>query len=249
MKKLIILTLFLFGARAATAQDVPDLEKAMKYEVNIPVEVIKKVPIPKGYHEGLLFDGKNIWVNNGQKINTWIVDPETGKVLSEITPPGTFTEGITASNDNRYWVTDWDERKLYRVVIKDNKMEPDYEISLAPARPTGVVWTGEKLYLITWTRGMGTEYHLMQLDENERMSRKMRIKRIHEPSQLAWDGKYLWITSWFSQRVYKVDINTFKVLGSFKSPAKDTTGIAYDGEYFWITGTYADLYKIKVGKN
>jgi glutamine cyclotransferase len=248
MKKLVILTLFVLSARLAAAQDVPELEKAERYETNIPVKVIKRVPLPKGYHEGLLFDGKNIWVNNGEKINTWIVDPETGEVLSEIIPPGTFTEGITVSNDPRYWVTDWDEKKLYRVAIKDNKMESDYEISLEPARPTGVVWTGEKLYVITWTRGMGTRYHLMQLDKNERMFRKMLIKGIHEPSQLAWDGKHLWITSWFSQRVYRVDVDTFRVLGSFRSPAKDTTGIAWDGEYFWITGTYADLYKVKVGK-
>ena len=242
----LALTLILL-AHTAFSAEVPTLKRAKDYKANIPVRVIKKVPLPRGYHEGLLFDGKHIWVNNGEKGKTWIVDPDTGEVTSEIEPAGTFTEGITAYGDGTFWVTDWDEKKLYRVTIKDNKMEPEYDISLDPARPTGVVWTGENLYVITWTRGVGgTSYHLMQLGEQEHMFSKLRIKRIYEPTQLAWDGKYLWITSWYSQLVYKVDVNTFKILGSFESPVSDTTGIAWDGKHFWLTGTYSALYQLEL---
>lgn len=226
--------------------EVPDLKKAEDYKSNINIEVVKKVPLRKGYHEGLFYDGENIWVNNGENINTWVVSTKDGSVVREIKPIGTFTEGITASGDGRYWVTDWNVKKLYRVTIEKDKMLADYEISLDPARPTGVIWTGRELYVMTWTRGMGTKYHLMQLDENEHMFRKMRIKGIPEPSQLAWDGKYLWVTSWYNQRVYKLDVDSFKVLGSFQSPAKQATGIVWDGAYFWITGTYDDLYKVRI---
>ncbi|MFQ5953007.1 MAG: hypothetical protein ACE5JK_06355, partial [Candidatus Omnitrophota bacterium] len=166
----------------------------------------------------------------------------------EIKSIGTFTEGITAYGDGTFWLTDWEAKKIYRVTIKEGKMSVEYEIELDPAHPAGVVWTGENLYMITWTRGMGTTYHLMQLDENERMFRKMRIKRIHEPAHLAWDGSHLWITSWYSQLVYKIDVETFKIVGSFRSPAPDATGITWDGEHFWITGTRADLYQLEVGE-
>ncbi|MFC1644048.1 YncE family protein [Candidatus Omnitrophota bacterium] len=249
LKTILTAVIFFTLAAGPALSEVPDLKKAKEYESRIPVEVIEKIPLSKGYHEGLYFDGKNVWVSNGKKGNTWVVDPATGDIVSEIESVGPFTEGITSAGDGTYWVTDWEEKKLYRVKIEEGKMIPEYDISLEPAHPTGVVWTGEKLYIITWTRSaMGTTYHLMQLNKEEHMSREMRIKRIYEPAHMVWDGRHLWITSWYSQRVYKVDVNTFKVLGSFESPAKDTTGIAWDGEYFWITGSHAALYKIKVGK-
>ena len=244
---IITFSISLFSFSFCNAE-VPDLERAESYQSDIPVKVIKRVPLPRGYHEGLFWDGENIWVNNGEKINTWVVDPDTGKVLSEIIPPGTFSEGITMADDGSFWTTDWDEKKLYRVKIEAGKMEVEYDISLEPAYPTGVVWTGKKLYVLTWERGLGTKYYLMQLSDKERMSRKMRIKRIHEPSQLAWDGKHLWVTSWFSQLIYKIDVDTFRALGSFKSPVSDTTGIAWDGKYFWITGTRSDLYQVELQK-
>jgi glutamine cyclotransferase len=222
------------------------VERSGAYRAGIPVEVIGKIPLPKGYKEGLYFDGENIWVNNGKNINTWIVSP-SGEMLSEITPPGTFSEGITDSSfSGKYWITDWDAKKLYRVSIENGKMLPEIEISLAPALPTGVTRIGDMLYVLTWTRGLGTKYHLLQLDKNGAILRKMRIRGISEPSQITYDGRYLWITSWYNRRVFQVDPRDFKVMGHFNSPAKETTGIAWDGEFFWITGTYDDLYKIRV---
>ena len=230
--------------------EVPKLTRNRDYDGKIPTQVIRRISLPEGYHEGLYFDGKNIWVSNGKGIETWILDPKTGEIVDRLQPVGSFTEGITPAGDGTFWMTDWDEKKLYRVTITPDGMSTEYEISLEPANPAGVLWTGEDLYVITWTRGpTGTKYHLMQLNENERMSKKMNIKGIYEPAHLAWDGEYLWITSWYNRRVYKVDINDFSVLGSFRSPAAKTTGIAWDGESFWITGTYADLYRVKIGEN
>ncbi len=244
----LILAFLLTPARAAFSE-VPDLKKAKEYDAKIPIKVVREIPLPKGYHEGLFYDGQHMWVCNGEKGNIWLVDLGTGAVDSEIEPPGTFTEGVTLSGKGTFWVTDWDEKKLYRVKVEDDKMVVDYDISLEPAHPTGVVWTGKNLYVITWTRGVtGTTYHLMQMDEDERLFRKMRIKRIHEPAHLAWDGHYLWITSWYSRLVYKVDVETFRVLGSFRSPAVAPTGITWDGQYLWITGTRAGLYQVEVGK-
>ncbi|MBD3379885.1 MAG: hypothetical protein GF408_05425 [Candidatus Omnitrophica bacterium] len=244
-KMLAILVVVALFNVTTHAEDVPSLKKSEEYH-DIPVKVVKEVPLPKGWHEGLYFDGENMWVNNGEGINTWIVDVATGEVISEIEPVGTFSEGITPAGDGTYWVTDWETKKLYRVKITDGRMENLYDILLEPSRPTGVVWTGEHLYVITWTRGLGTRYHIMELTENERMVRKMRIRGIHEPSQMAWDGKHLWITSWYTKRVYRVDIENFRVLGSFRSPTSETTGIAWDGEYLWVTGTRSGLFQVEI---
>ena len=234
---------------AQDAQKAAAAQPAGKLEA-IPVKVLKKISLPKGYHEGLYFDGKNIWVNNGKKGKTWVVDPGSGAVLSEIAPVATFTEGLTRKKDGDYFVTDWDTMKLYRSRVEDGRMVADSEVySFAPAHPTGVVWTGAHLFVITWTRGAGTQFHLLQMEETGRLLRKMRIKWMQEPAHLAWDGKYLWITSWYSRLVYKIDIGAWKIIGCFRSPVSDATGIAWDGQYLWLTGTSGDLYQLQVGSN
>jgi hypothetical protein len=69
---------------------------------------------------------------------------------------------------------------------------------------------------------------------------------MQEPCQLAWDGKYLWMSSWYDRRVYKVDVERMEAIGYFCSPVERTTGIAWDGKYLWLTATHGDLYKIEI---
>ena len=76
-----------------------ELKRSPEYRSKIPIKVIKKVPLPKGYHEGIYLDGDNIWVSNGEGKKTWIVDPGTGEVISEIEPSGDFTEAVTKAAD------------------------------------------------------------------------------------------------------------------------------------------------------
>ena len=67
-----------------------------------------------------------------------------------------------------------------------------------------------------------------------------------EPAHMAWDGRYLWITSWYYRNVYKVNPDTWTIISYFLAPCNKPTGIAWDGKYLWITGTYADLYKVEL---
>jgi hypothetical protein len=212
----------------------------------IKTSIVKRVPVPKGYHEGLYYDGKNIWLTNGKLGDCWIVDPSSGAVISKITPLGTFAEALVKGEGESYFFTDWDEKKLYKVRLEDGKMIEESSRSLAPGRPAGAVWTGERLYVITWTRGMGTKFDLLEADKDLNILRRTRIARIEEPAHMTWDGRRLWISSWYSKRVYKIDIENMKVLGSFVSPVNLTTGIAWDGAYMWVTGTNSDLYQVEI---
>lgn len=213
----------------------------------IPAKVLKKISIPKRYHEGLYFDGKNIWVNNGEKGKTWVVDTSSGSIVKEIEPAGTFTESVTSRDGNRLFVTDWELKKIYAARVVDGRMVAESEASVAPAHPAGAIWNGVNLFVITWTRSLyGTKFHLLKMDEKFNTLSKFRIKNIAEPAHLAWDGRNLWIACWYTQRVFKMDNLGQKILGYFKSPAANTTGVAWDGANFWVTGTYADLYKIEL---
>jgi len=244
---ILIIALDIFAFPEAPVPEVKVLKKAKNYQSMIPAKRIRKIALPKGYHEGLLIDGDNIWVNNGEGQNTWVVDLASGSVVSEIEPVAAFSEGITAAGSGKYWITDWTAKKLYRVKIEEKRMIAESEVSLAPSRPTGVVWNGRHLYLLTWTRGiLGTRYHLLKMDEEGNVLDKFRIEDISEPSQMAWDGEHIWISSWFDRRVYKIDIEAAEIKGYFRSNIKNLTGIAWDGKSFWATGTKADLYQIEL---
>ena len=221
------------------------LKYARDYK-KLKARVTGRIELPKGYHEGLLIEGDNILIANGDGGKIWAVNRSSGRVVSEIEPIAGFTEALSGKSPGIYFTTDWDEEKLYEAKIENGRMLPLKEMSVSPAHPAGAAWTGEKLYVITWTRGMGTKFDLLELDGDMNLLRKVRIKDIQEPCQMAWDGKDLWITSWFYRLVYRIDINTLKITGRFVSPISKTTGIAWDGQQMWLTGTYADLYRLEI---
>jgi len=221
--------------------------KNSKHVESIPFEVVKRVRLPRGYHEGLFLDSGRIWVANGKKGKIWVIDPSSGKVLNNIEPISGFTEGITSMPNGNLFVTDWDEQKLYLAKKEGDRLLPKSEVDLKPSLPAGVVWNDSNLYVIAWTRGFGTKFDLLEMDSNGALIRRIPIKSIMEPAHLAWDGNNLWITSWYSKIVYKIDIAKWEVVGKFISPVSAPTGIAWDGRYLWLTGTHGDLYQLKVG--
>lgn len=214
----------------------------------IPTKKIKQIKLPEGYHEGLCVRKNAIYVNNGENKNTWLVDLKSEEVISDIKPVGTFSEGISYAGNNKYWITDWDTKKLYLVRIEKSSMISDFEISFEPSYPTGVVWTGKHVYVMTWTIGIETDYHLIKLDSKGNVLQKFKIETISEPSQITWDGKNLWMSSWSERRVYRVDAEKMEITGYFKSEIEKTTGIACDKGRFWITGTREDLYLIELNE-
>ena len=212
----------------------------------IKAKMVKKITLPKGYHEGLFYDGANIWVNNGMGGKTWVIDLSSGGLLSQISPVAGFTEGLTKRSEGVYFLTDWYEKKVYCVNIDGKKMAEESSVSVAPAYPAGVVWNGTKLFVITWTRGLGTKFDLLEMDEKLNLIKKIRIGNMQEPCQMAWDGKNLWMTSWYTRKVYRIDSDKWEITGYFPSPVSQTTGIAWDGKDLWLTGTSADLYELEV---
>ena len=213
----------------------------------IKARVVTKIKIPKWYHEGLYFDEKDIWVNNGKRGDTWIVDTGTGKITRKIKPAGSFTEAITRKDKDTFFVTDWDAEKVYTSKIEGDNMYALSEKSVEPAYPAGAVWNGSNLFVVTWTRSLtGTKFHLLKMDADMNILSRLEIVKILEPAHLAWDGKYMWISCWYSKRIYKVDIEKLEMLGYLKSPAAKTTGIVWEGKYLWVTGTHDSLYKMEL---
>ncbi|MBF0217430.1 MAG: hypothetical protein HQL30_10605 [Candidatus Omnitrophica bacterium] len=212
----------------------------------LSVKSIRVIKLPKGYHEGLFINGEEIWVANGQKLPIWVIDKTTGEVIRTIEPTATFTEGITRDDKGEIWTTDWDTQNLYRVNIINDRFVPAESVSFGPSHVAGTVFAAGNIYVLTWTRGLGTKYHLNKFDMSGELKEKLRIENIPEPSQLAWDGKYLWMSSWFNRRVYFIDPATNEVKGYISTKLDRTTGIAWDGKYLWATGTSEDLVQFEI---
>ncbi len=247
MKAALIIGLLLFELACVRHAHAETLKISNRYRA-IPVRVIEKIKLPKWYHEGLFYDGSNVWVINGKGGKIWVIDISSGTVKSEIEPIASFTEALVKKGDDIFYITDWYEKKIYRARIENNKVIAISSVSVVPSYPAGAIWIDQRLFVIIWTRGFGTKFDLLEMDEKMNMVRKIAVKHIHEPAHLAWDGENLWITSWFSKKIYKVDINEWAITGSFRSPVSRATGIAWDGKYLWLTGTYGNLYKIEIVK-
>lgn len=231
----------------AVSAEETELTAAKDYRV-LPGRIVKKIILPKGYHEGLFYDGKSIWVCNGKGLKTWVVDPDSGKILTELKPATGFTEAITRSAaDSELYMTDWTDEKLYRVKLDGDRIIPGPDVSFSPAHPAGVIWADGRFFVITWTRGsLGTKFDILEMDASLSIKTKIAADSIQEPSQLAWDGKYLWVSSWYSKLIYKVDIRQRTIVAVVKSPVRRTTGIAWVEGYLWVTGTAGHLYKMEV---
>ena len=242
---LAILIIISFGAAySQTTTHKLVREKGLK---PFPVKVIKQIALPKSYHEGIYLDGKLVWVSNGMQGDIWVVDPSSGAVVETIKSIAGFTEAVTGGPDGKFYVTDWDEKKLYSAALEGGEFAALPVMSFEPSHPAGVIWNGENFFVLTWTRGLsGTKFHLLKLDGACNVLAKVVVNTIQEPSQLAWDGANLWISSWYDERVYRVDVNSWAITGFFVSPVPKTTGIAFDGSSIWLTGTSSDLYELEI---
>ncbi|OGD13291.1 MAG: hypothetical protein A2V76_01395 [Candidatus Aminicenantes bacterium RBG_16_63_14] len=53
------------------------------------------------------------------------------------------------------------------------------------------------------------------------------------PAGLTFDGTYLWLADDYTDKIYKIDPETGKVVSSFESPGHHPEGLAWDGKCLW----------------
>ena len=69
----------------------------------------------------LAHDGTHLWVSNRMKDELYMVQPDSGKVLGIVKAPGPYPAGL-AWADGHLWNVDFQTRKVYGIVIRDDPM-------------------------------------------------------------------------------------------------------------------------------
>ena len=65
------------------------------------------------------------------------------------------------------------------------------------------------------------------------------------PTELAWDGEYLWVAENDLDKIHKIDPSTGAVIYSFDAPGDEPSGLTWDGLYLWSADWIKDkIYKI-----
>ena len=53
------------------------------------------------------------------------------------------------------------------------------------------------------------------------------------PTDLAWDGEYLWVAENDLDKIYQINSSTGVVIHSFNAPGSEPSGLTWDGLYLW----------------
>ncbi|MHC4128297.1 MAG: transglutaminase domain-containing protein [Planctomycetota bacterium] len=73
----------------------------------------------------LAFDGRYLWISNRLDDELYLVDPETGWVISILPSPGPYPGGVAWHGD-QLWNVDFQDRALRRISVRD---EPHYMLA------------------------------------------------------------------------------------------------------------------------
>ena len=79
---------------------------------------------------------------------------------------------------------------------------------------------------------------LYQLDLDGNLIRNIDVSGIDTAIQdIAFDGKYLWLTGNGNDKIYQVDMDGV-LIRSFSTAAYETNprGLVFDGKYLWLVG-------------
>lgn len=211
----------------------------------------------RAYTQGLVYDEGFFYESTGQQGESSLrkVEPETGKVVSQVSLDGSlFGEGVALLNDRIYQLT-WTTKVGF--VYEKSTMKQINRIYYQ-TQGWGLATIGDKLVMSDGTNVLWfLDQDFNVLSSVDVWDNKGMVDNLNEMEMI--DGE-LWANIWQTDRIARIDPGTGKVLGYVElnnllpreERSRETdvlNGIAWDaeGRRLFVTGKYwPRLYEITV---
>ncbi len=220
--------------------------------------VVKSYPHDrKAYTQGLVYDNGFFYEGTGQQGESSLrkVEPETGKVLSQVSLDGSlFGEGVALLGDRIYQLT-WTSKVGF---VYEKETLRQLNRIYYQTQGWGLTTIGDSLVMSDGTNViwfLDADFNV--LSSVDVWDNKGIVDNLNELEMI--DGE-LWVNIWQTDRIARIDPHTGKVLGYVELgnllPREERTqetdvlnGIAWDpaGRRLFVTGKYwPRLYEITV---
>ena len=197
------------------------------------LELIRKIP-HSGYSEGLDFYNGYLW--NSLPKQLLKINPADGSVVSRFTPASDYSESL-AWFQGALWNLSFSDNGIYRGVLTSRgELKFENKGSTPEIHGWGITHNGKELIV---TGDYSSKLYFLD-------PKSLKIKKTLETNgkdleDLAWDGEYVWASSFTFEhgKIFPINPSNGKVMGYFSLPEENCPvidGIAYDGKGLWVTG-------------
>ena len=218
---------------------------------------LERIPSPGPQPEGIASDGTHLYVADFIDGTISRADPAAPAGAVDFPSPGPHPEGL-AWDGSHLWSADWETGRIYRHQVSDTALTVDFFFDApgaeAGTHPVGLTWDGASLWLTTWSPFM--LYRLDPATGAVLGSRRVEglyprdpapVSFSYAPEDLAWDGTHLWITDWYTPKLFRIDPTTFEVVSTLPAPARGSVGLTFHRGYLWNGSTEERaLYRLEV---
>lgn len=216
---------------------------------------LDRLDAPGPQPEGLASDGEHLWVGDFQTGLIYRVDTDRPESTTAFASPGHRVEGL-AWDGTHLWSADYETKLIYRLEVTDTALVVTRTLTPpGTGKPVGLAWDGEALWLTTWT-----PFYLYRVDPVTGQALVTRMIQApaeplyptagvgRYPEDLAWDGEALWITDWYTGKVYRIDPQTLTHLETREAGGDRSLGLAFHQGYLWNGDTAAptSLYRLDI---
>lgn len=224
---------------------------SMTYGANTLL-LLKKIPHPSdAYSEGLDYAKGFLWNTLPKKLLK--IDPANGDVVASWDYndiPNFYSESIKWVSDT-LWELSFSSNHIYTIRFSGKKVH-NIEMNTTPDKTAWGIESIKKNELITTGHNSSTlhVYSIAQkkwiLDIPIQTPSSLDTTQIKGFEDLAWDGKYLWSSSFTSHRgeIFAIDLNQKSIVALYTIPEPEMCpiidGLAISTEHgkkgIWITG-------------
>ncbi len=168
---------------------------------------------------------------------------DTGDIIQIIVLPEGNNQGLTWDGDYIWCsLTGWE--LIY-------KLDPDNGTVIdsfpSPGNyPEGLAWDGAHLYVCDNGGGNLNPDFLYKMDpDNGSVVSTLPLDNVGWPHGITWDGQNIWMNSFSSDSIFKINQETGQVLHAIPAPGAASIGLTWDGQYLWTDDFEQDMiYRI-----